>query len=221
MDPGAAMATCPKCNTVRQPGDAQPLAQCPRCGVFYDKYRPKSAYQPVDQPVGFSGPRRKSSILPGALAVAVFLASGAYLWRDWLHARPALAVHAAADRMSKVAVKDRGQGLPGYAVSEEGDRAIARLLPGAQKVLGPIAQHERVVLFSTAWCDYCAQARKFLEAAQIKYADLDVERNIDAMHYHAKVLRAGGVPVIVIGNRIVFGYDERELRAALGEVASR
>jgi glutaredoxin len=212
------MTTCPKCNYVRQPNDAAPSAQCPRCGVFYDKYKPKSAFQPVDQPVGFSGPRRKSSILPGLLALAVFLASAAYLGRAWLHARPALAAHVATDRMSAVAIKDRGQGLPGYTVSEEGDGAVARLLPEVEKALASLTQRQRVVLFSTSWCNYCAQARQYLEKAKIGYAELDVEQNIDAMHFHAKVLRADGVPVIVMGNRVVFGYDELELRAASGEV---
>lgn len=34
---------CPKCGYLRQPGDAGSAGECPRCGVFHDKYRQRLA----------------------------------------------------------------------------------------------------------------------------------------------------------------------------------
>jgi glutaredoxin len=53
-----------------------------------------------------------------------------------------------------------------------------------------------------------------LNAAEVRYKEVDVERDADAMRYHSKVLRAEGVPVIIVGNRVLIGYNETELMLA-------
>lgn len=66
-----------------------------------------------------------------------------------------------------------------------------------------------------------AEARGLLDAAGVGYKDLDAERDADALRYHGRVLRAAGVPVIVIGDRVLLGYDETLLTLASRDLAKK
>ncbi len=209
--------TCPKCGFAPGPDDASRPGQCPRCGIFYDKYKPalqpKFGLQPVNEPVGLGLPRRKHSLASNLLLAIVLAAGVGYLVRDRLGAAPPPVLPLPVGQMSRVSQGEPAQGIPGYTLSREGGLVVARLLPSAERELA-LASRGKAVLFSTSWCSYCAAARQYFENAKIAYTDLDVEHDIDARHFHAKVLRAEGVPVIVIGNRVLFGYDEPALRVA-------
>ena len=212
------MTTCPKCSYTRGADDAARPGQCPRCGIFYDKYKPalqpKFGLQPVNEPVAFGLPRRKHSLASNLLLAIAFAAGVGYIVRDRLGASPPPALELPVGQMSRISQGEPTQGLPGYTLSREGGLVVARLLPSAERGIA-LAARGKAVLFSTSWCNYCAAARQYLENAKIAYTDLDVEHDIDARHFHAKVLRAEGVPVIIIGNRVLFGYDESALRVAL------
>lgn len=87
--------------------------------------------------------------------------------------------------------------------------------------LGNYASHfpdaqTRVVVYGTANCSFCRSTRDFLRQRGIKFADLDVERSSDAATRHAQ-LGGGGVPVVVIGRRLIRGYQPEAFAAALAE----
>jgi glutaredoxin len=166
---------------------------------------------PVTEPIRASGPRPTSFPFAALLALVLVLATGGYFMRDRLLAKPEPVLQ--AQKMSLLMKRETGQGLPAYTVALENERAVARLLPDAKKNLSQFAA-EPVVLFSTSWCSYCAEARRVLNAAEVRYKEVDVERDADAMRYHSKVLRAEGVPVIIVGNRVLIGYNETELMLA-------
>jgi glutaredoxin len=71
-----------------------------------------------------------------------------------------------------------------------------------------------VILYGTSWCGYCEAARRFFDANGIAYTDLDVEKTIEGSEGHKK-LGGGGVPVIVIGDQTMHGYNEAELHELL------
>lgn len=100
--------------------------------------------------------------------------------------------------------------------------AIGVLTPMIQGLLAPTqvsrldgpppayrAQGPRVTLFATSWCGYCAKAREFFNDNGIAYLDLDIERNAEAEAEH-ETLGGRGVPVIVIDNRVLYGWSESE-----------
>ena len=208
--------TCPTCQYVRRPADTAPDGHCPQCGIVYAKYQAPPAIQSAVGPLPTVRTRPTSFPFIPLIAGVTFLAAAAYFVRDHLRAKPAPV--AKVQKMSMLVKGDTGQGIPAYTVAQEGDRAVVRLLPDARKNLSQFAPSP-VVLFSTTWCGYCAETRKFLDGANIRYTDHDVERDVDAMRYHGKVLRAQGVPVIVMGNQVLLGYDATEMRLASAGIA--
>ena len=76
-------------------------------------------------------------------------------------------------------------------------------------------EQPQVVMYTTTWCPYCKQARKFFDRHGIVYVEHDIERNGDAWREN-KRLGGGGVPTIVVGDEVVSGFSERELTKLLG-----
>jgi mycoredoxin len=71
-----------------------------------------------------------------------------------------------------------------------------------------------VILFSTATCGYCAQARALLDARQVDYADLRIDDS-DLARNEFEALAAVGVPVLLIGQRRIEGFREEAIIEAL------
>lgn len=78
----------------------------------------------------------------------------------------------------------------------------------------PTAGSTQVVLYTTAWCGYCAKLRQDLARSEIPYVERDVEKSLQGqLGFWA--LRARGVPVSVIGPTIVYGYRADKIAEAM------
>jgi glutaredoxin len=64
-----------------------------------------------------------------------------------------------------------------------------------------------VTMFSAAWCGYCKQARAYFRAKAIPFTDIDVEKSDDGRRRY-KELGGGGVPIILVGSRMMQGFSE-------------
>jgi len=73
---------------------------------------------------------------------------------------------------------------------------------------------EEVILYATSWCPNCAQTRKFLKAANVPYFEYDVDNSSEGQRQF-KQLHGTGVPVILIKNTVVYGYNPTAISAAL------
>ncbi|MBK7011544.1 MAG: glutaredoxin family protein [Xanthomonadales bacterium] len=62
-----------------------------------------------------------------------------------------------------------------------------------------------VVLLSTSTCGYCKKLRADLAAWGVDYVDLDVESNDDGWRAY-DLVNGRGVPILVIGDKVVHGY---------------
>jgi glutaredoxin len=76
------------------------------------------------------------------------------------------------------------------------------------------AEQPAVTLYSTEWCGYCAATRKFFDANGIRFEELDVEKTTSGYEGHKK-LGGNGVPLIVVGDDVIHGYNEPALRDSL------
>lgn len=73
-----------------------------------------------------------------------------------------------------------------------------------------------VVVYGTATCPYCQQARSYLEERQIRFVDIDVNESKAGRQAFVD-LGGKAVPVILVGDRLLTGFNKRHLDDALVE----
>lgn len=77
-----------------------------------------------------------------------------------------------------------------------------------------------VVIYTTSWCGYCRKAKQYLTSRKVNFVEKDVEkdqaaaRELAAKAAAAKV-RPTGVPVIDVKGKLILGFDQPALDAAL------
>ncbi len=71
-----------------------------------------------------------------------------------------------------------------------------------------------VVIYTSTTCGYCHEAKKYLDDAGIKYEEKNVSTDVAA---RKELMDKGfmGVPVIVLGDEIIQGFDKKRLEALL------
>ena len=72
----------------------------------------------------------------------------------------------------------------------------------------------KITLYTTSRCPSCKQAAQFLRKHGVRFAQFDVEKNRRAA---VEFQRQGGrsVPLILVGQRKLTGFDPNRLRNAL------
>ena len=75
-----------------------------------------------------------------------------------------------------------------------------------------------VTIYSTSTCPYCKMAKAYLQKKNVPFTDVDV--SVDAAKAEEMIEKSGqlGVPVLDIGGRIVIGFDQPQIEAALVEM---
>jgi glutaredoxin len=75
-------------------------------------------------------------------------------------------------------------------------------------------EQPQVIMYATNWCPYCQQSREFFRRHGIVYTEYDVERDRDAYRENRR-LGGGGVPMIVVGDQVVSGFNAQRLTQLL------
>ncbi|MCY9516334.1 glutaredoxin family protein [Paenibacillus apiarius] len=79
-----------------------------------------------------------------------------------------------------------------------------------------MSANEKVIVYSSTHCQYCTQVKKFLNDKGVEFE----ERNIDKDETYAEELWNTGmrsVPVTVIGDAKILGFNQIQLNKALAE----
>jgi mycoredoxin len=76
----------------------------------------------------------------------------------------------------------------------------------------------QAALYATEWCGYCARTRAFFKENNIAFREFDIEKSDDA-HAQFKRLGGNGVPLVLIAEEAIHGYDEGAMRSALKTAA--
>ena len=71
-----------------------------------------------------------------------------------------------------------------------------------------------VVIYSTSWCPYCKAIRNTLNQYNIPFTEHDTEKSLQGI-LGFWALRGRGVPVSVIGEQVIHGYDGQIITDAL------
>lgn len=78
-----------------------------------------------------------------------------------------------------------------------------------------MSDSKNVTVYSTSWCGFCVQAKKYFDSIDIKYRDINVEEDREAAEVMVKKSGQMGVPVIEIGEHVIVGFDRPKIDAAL------
>lgn len=79
-----------------------------------------------------------------------------------------------------------------------------------------IESKPRAIMLGAWWCSYCYKARQYFDDNSISYCEYDVEHSEKGQALYEK-LGGRGVPVIIIGKDVFFGYDEQGMDQALNQ----
>lgn len=74
----------------------------------------------------------------------------------------------------------------------------------------------KVVLFSTPSCTWCRVAKDYLKQKEIPFKNIDVSRDVSAARDMVRRTGQMGVPVVLINNRPVVGFDKSKIDRLLG-----
>lgn len=136
-------------------------------------------------------------LVAAMLAGATFAAAEVYKWVDsagrthYGDSPPAAAAQAA-------------RRLP-VAPAGPAATADARAVPAARAA---------VRLYTASWCGYCKRAKAHLRARGVPFEEFDVERSV-AVRQEYDRLGGRGVPIILVGQQRMDGFDATTLDAML------
>lgn len=98
-------------------------------------------------------------------------------------------------------------------------------VPEAPAGASAAAAKAPVTIYSAEWCGVCKQAKAWMQQNKIAYVERDVEKDPKALDdMRADAQKAGvpfsslerKVPVIVVGGKVMSGFDPNAIQAALG-----
>lgn len=72
----------------------------------------------------------------------------------------------------------------------------------------------RVVLYSTEWCGYCKQIRRFLDQKGIPYQAFDIDKDAQARKAY-EALGGGGIPFVDVNGTLIREFSPEKITAAL------
>lgn len=74
----------------------------------------------------------------------------------------------------------------------------------------------KVILYSTAWCGYCAKARDLMEKNNIEYQEYDIEKS-DKARSQYESLGGRAIPVLLIDGKVIHGYRPQKILQLAGK----
>jgi glutaredoxin 3 len=72
-----------------------------------------------------------------------------------------------------------------------------------------------VKIYLTSWCPSCVKAKKYFELKGAKYKEINVADKHEDREEVFKVSGQRTVPVIIINNEIIVGFDRNKIDKAL------
>ena len=73
----------------------------------------------------------------------------------------------------------------------------------------------RIIIFSTPNCGWCSKLKSYLREKGFRYRDVDVSKDTKAADDVVRKTGQMGVPVTLINNRPIVGFNKKEIDRAL------
>ena len=91
---------------------------------------------------------------------------------------------------------------------------IERVFNPSQVVSEQTRASARVALYSTEWCGYCKQIRRFLDQKGIPYQAFDIDKDAQARKAY-EALGGGGIPFVDVNGTLIREFSPEKITAAL------
>lgn len=75
---------------------------------------------------------------------------------------------------------------------------------------------KEVIIYTSATCGYCHKAKAYLKEQGVSFIEKYADTDPLAQQELAK-LKAKGVPVILVGDEVIMGFDQNRLEVLLGK----
>ncbi len=75
-----------------------------------------------------------------------------------------------------------------------------------------------ITMFSTSWCPHCKRAKSYFAQKGVSYREVDIEAS-DSGRREFEGYGGGGVPLIIVGERRMRGFDAGAMDRILAAVA--
>lgn len=75
---------------------------------------------------------------------------------------------------------------------------------------------KQVIIYSTPTCHFCHMAKDYFKANNISYTEYDVAGNLEKRKEMVEKSKQMGVPVILIGDQVIVGFNQPAIVQALG-----
>jgi glutaredoxin-like YruB-family protein len=73
-----------------------------------------------------------------------------------------------------------------------------------------------VTIYSTPTCHFCHMAKDYMTEHNVAFTDYNVASDLEKRQEMIEKSGQMGVPVIVIGDELIVGFDKERLQSALG-----
>ena len=73
-----------------------------------------------------------------------------------------------------------------------------------------------VKVYSTPTCPYCNMAKDFFKEKNIEFWEYNVSKDIEARNEMLEISGQMGVPVIIIDEEVIVGFNKEAIKKALG-----
>ncbi|MCL4539820.1 MAG: NrdH-redoxin [Bacteroidetes bacterium] len=79
-----------------------------------------------------------------------------------------------------------------------------------------ITPQPKVIIFTTPTCSFCRSAKQYFNEKKVRYTEIDVSRDQRAAMDMMRRTGQMGVPVILINNRPIVGFNKPQINQLLG-----
>ena len=78
-----------------------------------------------------------------------------------------------------------------------------------------------ITIYSTPTCHFCQMAKDFLKEQGIEYTEFDVAHDLERRQEMIQKSGQMGVPVIIVGDEVIVGFDKGRLALAIDADAQK
>ena len=75
---------------------------------------------------------------------------------------------------------------------------------------------QNVIIYSTPTCHFCHMAKDFFKEKNVAYTEYNVASDLEKRKEMMDKSGQMGVPVIMIGNEVIVGFDQQRISKLLG-----